>query len=62
MFTPPVETRLLGLTPTQYHQTVDQAKREALRLRREAPREWASSVSAWFRSVLHRPSHRPLQA
>jgi hypothetical protein len=42
----PTATRLLGLTPEQYTQRVEQAHREARRLRNEAMREFARALAA----------------
>jgi hypothetical protein len=62
MHTPAANTGPLGLTPQQYDRLVNEAKREALRLRREAAHEWMSTVSGWLGSVLHRAPHHRLEA
>lgn len=56
------ETSPLGLTPAQHHRLMDEAKREALQLRRDALREWTSAVGGWLRSLLHKTTRRRLQA
>lgn len=42
----PIETRLLGISPEQYTRRVEQAHREARRLRSEAMRDFARSIAA----------------
>jgi hypothetical protein len=51
-----VETRLLGLTPQQYRRLVDQARRDAPRLRREALHRLALAAAAWLRRRLDTPA------
>lgn len=50
--TMPTETRLLGLTPEQYTQLMEQAQRDAVRLRREAIAGLGLAVAAGVRAAL----------
>jgi hypothetical protein len=52
----PTETRLLGCTPGEYQQLLDQARREADRLHTEA----IGAALDWVLARLRpRPEHRP---
>jgi len=50
--TTPTEIRLLGLTPEQYTQLMEQARRDAVRLRREAIAGFGQAVAASARAAL----------